>query len=407
MKVIALGYGKVGFRAIELLAQSDVVTQIAVVGRDLERAERAAAEIGGKAIAVHADGADEQQMASLLPGYDIIMNAAQRGTVIPTMRAAIRTGTHYCDVAHGEAVEQALQLAAEAEGAGITSIVGNGIAPGIINLMAVHVARQLDEVEQLQNGRAGMISFQSVRELTPRQWLRDPNESLAAIYEFRRFIAMMLGGLEKNGIRTVLDHQDGQWVETDPVRSGVQVPLPQGGTATSYPYASGNPLWGCLPSELSRVPPVEAWFSPLPQQLHDLLRERALEVLEGTTDPETAVDSFYGAVQKDPHRWLTRPDEHVTIPYEWVRAVGRKGGRAARCSCWLAAPVWHVGGWFLTSAALAAAVRMILRGEIRERGAMTAETAFGPLPFLNEVAALMPDPPADGRLIDESFEWLE
>ena len=90
MKVFALGgYGKVGLPAIKLLAQSDLVTEIAVAGRSLERAEKAATEIGEKAIAVHADGTDEQKLTSLLAGYDIIMNAADNETVLPTIRAAI------------------------------------------------------------------------------------------------------------------------------------------------------------------------------------------------------------------------------------------------------------------------------------------------------------------------------
>ena len=77
MKVFALGgYGKVGLPAIKLLAQSDLVTEIAVAGRSLERAEKAATEIGEKAIAVQADGTDEQELTSLLAGYDIIVNAA-------------------------------------------------------------------------------------------------------------------------------------------------------------------------------------------------------------------------------------------------------------------------------------------------------------------------------------------
>lgn len=57
MKVFALGgYGKVGLPAINLLAQSDLVTEIAVVGRSQERAENAATEIGEKGVAVQADG---------------------------------------------------------------------------------------------------------------------------------------------------------------------------------------------------------------------------------------------------------------------------------------------------------------------------------------------------------------
>jgi hypothetical protein len=38
---------------------------------------------------------------------------------------------------------------------------------------------------------------------------------------------------------------------------------------------------------------------------------------------------------------------------------------------------------------------------------MTAETAFEPLPFFDEVVALLPEPPPDGKLIGESFDWLE
>ena len=66
-----------------------------------------------------------------------------------------------------------------------------------------------------------------------------------------------------------------------------------------------------------------------------------------------------------------------------------------------------MGLWFLTSVALAVGVLKILRGEIRERGVMIAEKAFEPLPFLDEVASLIPDSLPDGRLIGESFEWMD
>ena len=206
MKVFALGgYGKVGFPAIKLLAQSDL--------------------IGEKAIAVHADGTDEQKLTLLLAGYDIIMNSATDETVLPTIRAAIRTGTDYCDA--NVVIEQALQLASEAEAVGVISIVANGVAPCISNLMGVHVARQLEEVEQLQVGLAWILDFQSGRELTPRQWLEEPRQSLTALHGFRPFIAMVLRIAQKNGMRTVYVYHDGRWGETDPVSNGLDVPLTQ------------------------------------------------------------------------------------------------------------------------------------------------------------------------------------
>ena len=406
MKVFAMGgYGKVGFQAVKLLAQSDLVAEIAIAGRNLKLAEKAATQTGEKAVAVQADGTDEQALTSLLAGYDIIMNAAGEDVNIPAIRSAIRTGTHYCDA--NTTIEPALQLASEAEAAGITSIIANGVTPCISNLMGVYVARQLEKVEQLQVGHAFMLNFQSGQELTPRQWLKDPKESLAALQGCRSLIAWLLQILQETSIQTVLDYQDDRWVEIDPIRSGLDVPLTQGGAITLYPYFSGDPLFPALPRDLATLSPVEMAFSPLPPQLHDLLREQAIRVLEGEIDSETAANSFHNIVESDPHHWLTLADDFVPIPILWVRAVGRKEGRAARCSSWLTAPMWRVGLWFLTSVVLAAAVRKILRGEIRERGVMTAEKVFDPLPFLDEVAALMPDSLPDGKMTDESFEWLE
>ncbi len=195
-------------------------------------------------------------------------------------------------------------------------------------------------------------------------------------------------------------------MEVDPIRCGLQVPLPQGGTITSYTYASVDPVFGGLPRDLATVSPAEVSFSPLPPQLHDLLREQALRVLDGEIDADTATDAFYDTVARDPLRWLTLRDDWIPIPKWWVRAVGRKDGRAARCTCWFTAHIWNVGGWFLTSAALVAAALNILRGEMQKRGVMTAETAFQPLSFF-EVASLIPDPPSDGKMIGDSFEWLE
>lgn len=408
MKIFALGgYGKVGLPANKLLAQSDLVTEIAIVGRNLERAEKAATEIGEKAIAIQADGTDEQKLTSLMEGYDLFMNAADNEFVLPSIRAAIHNSAHYCDAAFGDVLKQALQLASQAEDVNITAITANGVHPSITNLMGVHVAQQLQEVEQLQLGDASMFDFQSGKDLTPRQWLEDPGQSLAALHNFTGGIAWMLQIVQESGTKTVLDYQDGQWVDLDPIRCGLDIPQSHGSTIIAYPYLSTDPLFGSLPRDLARVSPVEMLFSPLPPQLYNVLRELSLRVLEGNIDPDAALVSFIDTAESDPHRFLTLPDDFVPIPKTWARAVGRKEGRAARFSCWLTAPMWDVGGYFLTSVALVVAVRKILRGEIRERGVMTAETAFEPQSFFDEVVAVLPEPPPDGKLIGESFEWLE
>ena len=153
--------------ALKLLAQSDLVSKIAVTGRNLERAEKAANDIGAKALAIHADGTDEQQLTALLADYDLLINAAANEVVLPAIRAAIRSRTHYCDESFANIVQQAQQLASEAKAAGITAILATGVSPCISNLMGVYAARQLEEVEQLQIGRADLFNFESGGELTP------------------------------------------------------------------------------------------------------------------------------------------------------------------------------------------------------------------------------------------------
>jgi hypothetical protein len=408
MKVFMLGgYGAVGLPAAKLLVESDLVNEIALAGRSLERAEQAAAEIGDKASAVQVDATDEQQLASLVAGYDVIVNAASNQIALPALHAAVRAGAHYCDVGWGQDfITQMNGLAVEARDADITAIICTGISPCITNLMGVHAANQLDVTEQLQSGRAWV--FQRARSLTPQEWLENPAEQLDVLHEFKDFLEWMLQVAKETESQTVRAYQDGQWVDVDPLTSGLKAPLQQGGTVTAYPYGSYYPLFDSLPQDLARERPVEVWFTPFPSQLHDFFREQALRVTAGEIDPATAMNSFYETIENDPDRWLTVANDFAAFSPDWVTAVGSKDGRAARYNCWLVPELWNEqSAWFLTSVPLVIAVLKILSGETRERGVITAEKAFEPLSFFDEVVALLPEPPPDGKLIGESFEWLE
>jgi len=408
MKVFMLGgYGAVGLPGAKLLAESDMVSELALAGRSLERAQQAAEEIGDKARAVQVDANDEKQLALLVADYDIVVNSASNQLALPALNAAILAGAHYCDVGWGQDFIAKMQkLTADARDAGITAIVCTGISPCITNLMGVHAAHQLDVTEQLLSGRAWV--FQGARALTPQEWLENPLETLAVLQEFKGFLEWMLQVAQETESRPVRTYQGNQWVDTDPLKNGLQTPLPHGGTVIAYPYGSHDPLFDSLPQDLAGARPVEVWLTPFPSQLHDLFREQALRVTAGDVDPATALSSFYETIESDPDRWLTVTDDFVAFSPDWVSAVGRKGGRAARYNCWLAPELWNEqSAWFLTSAPLVVAVLSILSGETRERGVLTAEKAFEPLSFFDEVVAMLPEPPPGGKLIEESFEWLE
>ena len=169
------------------------------------------------------------------------------------------------------------------------------------------------------------------------------------------------------------------------------------------PYYCGDQSFPGLPVDLADVPPVEMYFSPLPPQLHDVLHNHSIRVLGGEIDSKTAVDSIYAIVEGDPHRWLTPPDGFMAPPEIWERALGMKEGKGARCTCRLQIARGRL--YFLTSKVLAAAVLKILRGYIRSRGVMTAESTLDPLPFFDELVPMLPEGIADRGFIGQSFEW--
>ena len=148
-------------------------------------------------------------------------------------------------------------------------------------------------------------------------------------------------------------------------------------------------------------------FSPLPPQLHRVLVRQSRKIRGDGSHPEAGMDKLYEIIAEEPARWLTVEDDFAPPVKIWSRAAGQKEGRAAQCTCWLLAPVWEVGGYQLTSVALAAAALQILRGKVRSKGVLAAETAFDPLPYLNDVASLLPESLPEGRLVGHSFQWLE
>lgn len=217
----------------------------------------------------------------------------------------------------------------------------------------------------------------------------------------------MFQRIQENGIRSAIDYQDNQWVEVCPILKGMDIPLSKVGTAISSPYGSGDDFFGTLPKDMAAIPPVEIWFTPFPPQAHSVLREQALRVLEENVDPEDAINTFYKMISNSPNELLTLPDDFNLNTRMWVRAVGNKDGRAARSTCWFTTHMWNLRGYFLTSVALVTAAFKVLRGEIGEHGVFTAEKAFDPQSFFNEVVTILPTTPFREKIIDELFEWLD
>ncbi len=148
MKFTVLGAGMMGCATVYDLARSKTVTKIVVGDFDLERAKKVARAYGaGKAAAVFVDVRQTSTVAKLLEGSEAVLNCTQYYWNLAVMKAALRARVNYLDLGGlFYTTRKQLKLDKEFRKIGKLAILGIGSAPGIANVMARHLADQLDKV---------------------------------------------------------------------------------------------------------------------------------------------------------------------------------------------------------------------------------------------------------------------
>ncbi len=158
MRYVVLGAGLMGRAALYDLAGSQPPAQIVVADYDLEAAREAVRAFGhGRARAVRADVHKPRELAALLRGADVALNCTQYYWNLEVMKAALAARVHYLDLGGlFHMTRKQLRLHGAFRRAGRLALIGMGGAPGITNVMARHLADQLDRVEKIgvYNGTA-------------------------------------------------------------------------------------------------------------------------------------------------------------------------------------------------------------------------------------------------------------
>jgi hypothetical protein len=406
MKVFALGgAGRFGSIASGLLAASDAVDELIVAGRDIERTKRAVLAIGPKAVAMEVDGRDEARLARLLGGCDLLVNMGPIGLLLTALRASIRAGVHYCDLAGG-VPPQALELHADAELAGVTAIVGTGRSSALGGVMAMHAASRLDQIEEVCFGVDGGVETDRLARALDS--LDDPYETLAGLHEELDLLERLFWW-SRMTVRggTHVRYRNGRWEEVDAFEQGVEIPLPRGEMAQARPLLAGS-ISGALPL-VPDVPNTFFLFSRLPPELISTFRDLARMVKSGEVAPNEAAERLYRIASEDAVRLLGKPHGFVPLSlpdaYEWVVVFGYRRGRPARSACWLAMERSSIG--FVNAAPAVVAANAILLGEIRDFGVLRPQACFQPASFFAEVARLVPQCASGRELIGESLTYLD
>jgi len=153
MRIVVLGgAGIIGRVIARDLCEGEGVKQVVVADLDLEGARRVVAELGSpKAEAAHCDVGDRAGLVRLLRGAAAVVNSVQYYFNLDVMQACLEAHVSYLDLGGlFHVTRKQLQLDGALREAGLLAVLGLGSCPGIANVHAGYIGRELDTVEYVR-----------------------------------------------------------------------------------------------------------------------------------------------------------------------------------------------------------------------------------------------------------------
>jgi lysine 6-dehydrogenase len=150
MKYCVLGAGMMGSAAAYDLATVDPANEVLLCDLDLATAQNAARSIGPGVRPCQLDVRNRADLLAALNGVSAVISAVSYAVNYPVSRIAIEAGVHMCDMGgNNDVVDQQITLAAEAQRRGVLIVPNCGLAPGLINTLAMHGYSQFDAVDSI------------------------------------------------------------------------------------------------------------------------------------------------------------------------------------------------------------------------------------------------------------------
>ncbi len=152
MKILVLGAGRMGYgAAFDLVHNSPDVSAVTVADFELKNAEEVATKVATSRIEPRQiDAAKYDDVVTLMDGHDAAISCVNYWYNESLSRAAIETGTNFCDLGgNNYVVDSQLALDGEAKAAGISIIPDCGLAPGMVSILAMHGVAKFDDIEEI------------------------------------------------------------------------------------------------------------------------------------------------------------------------------------------------------------------------------------------------------------------
>jgi saccharopine dehydrogenase-like NADP-dependent oxidoreductase len=156
MKVLVLGgAGDMGRHACRIAVAFGHVEELVVADLAGDAAASFADELGAKAKPRQLDVTDRDALKAAMLNADVVLNTVgpffRFG--VPILTAAIEARCDYLDICDDWAPTlDMLDRHSAARDAAVTAVIGLGASPGVVNLLAILAAAQLDDVRRLLTG---------------------------------------------------------------------------------------------------------------------------------------------------------------------------------------------------------------------------------------------------------------
>ena len=356
------------------LLSSPGVERVGIGGRSAAKAKAfAVAQRDDRAVPVGVDARDSVALRRELKGWDAVIHSMWYDLNVPTMEAAIDAGIHYCDLGglYHQTLRQ-LKLDRRAKDAGVTCVLGIGSTPGTMNVLGRYGASKLDTVQKVLLRSSGAV----VSGGEPGKFV--PPYAIRTIFDE---FSMAAPVLRKGKIQFV------------PALSGLERSefMPPVGVVEGY-YTIHSEL-ATMPKTIGKGVQEMDFIVAFPPEFRETiaaivglgLASRDEIVVEGTKVrpydvTSTAIDSLpkpkEPELDVDIQRCVLvgeRQGNPVTMRYEAVTWPHKK---------------WNMGGGVVdTGVPPSIAAQWMVKGRIKEHGAIPPEVAFEPKPYFKELAA--------------------
>ncbi len=208
MKYLVLGAGMMGSAAAYDLARSSADNQVVLADINIQTAKRSAGAIGPNVHPVRLDVNSNRDLVEAMKGCNAVISAVTYSVNLQVTRAALEAGVHVCDLGgNNDVVDRQIALDGEARARGVTIVPNSGLAPGLINILAVTASKGFDSLDSILLRVGGLP--------------RNPRPPLN--YQ----IVFSVEGLINEYVEQVLVIQDGELKHVDPMSGLEDIEFPE------------------------------------------------------------------------------------------------------------------------------------------------------------------------------------